>query len=258
MGQPREIGREFDPAGTDVGRPRGTTFFRKSGGGIAALGYLVEAYQYAKELHRSPWDFAVEIADLLAAGSTVNGLRWLVCKGYVEHARETTAYVDAARTFQRMAGLRFSKRTCFVLTEEGIAFARTWRAKSVPHDERVEFEPVEPDGRDGPLPKPQWDCQRQELRLGAAVVKRYKVPALNQERVLAAFEEEGWPVRIDDPLPPHPEQDSKRRLHDTITSLNRNQRRPLIRFLGDGSGQGVRWELVGPSGGEHSNGDAEL
>ena len=79
--------------------------------------------------------------------------------------------------------------------------------------------------------------------MGDIVVKQFKVPALNQERILAAFEEEGWPVHIDDPLPPHPEQDPKRRLHDTINSLNRNQKNPLIRFLGNGNGQGIRWEL---------------
>ncbi len=80
--------------------------------------------------------------------------------------------------------------------------------------------------------------------MGAAVVKQYKVPAPNQERVLAAFEEEGWPVHIDDPLPPSNDQDPKRRLHDTINSLNRNQKRSLLRFIGDGSGQGLRWELA--------------
>jgi hypothetical protein len=80
--------------------------------------------------------------------------------------------------------------------------------------------------------------------LGYVVVKQYKVPAANQERVLAAFEEEGWPVHVDDPLPPSGELDPKRRLHDTINSLNRNQKSGLIRFLGDGSGEGIRWELV--------------
>jgi len=38
-------------------------------------------------------------------------------------------------------------------------------------------------------------------------------------------------------------QDSKRRLHDTINSLNRNQKQSLIRFLGDGKGEGIRWEF---------------
>jgi hypothetical protein len=91
---------------------------------------------------------------------------------------------------------------------------------------------------------PQWDKERQELRLGDLVVKQFKVPAPNQELILAAFQEEGWPPRMDDPLPPHPEQDSKRRLHDTITTLNRHQKHRLIRFSGDGSGEGVRWELL--------------
>jgi hypothetical protein len=74
------------------------------------------------------------------------------------------------------------------------------------------------------------------------------VPAENQERILAAFEEEGWPVHIHDPLPPHSDQDSKRRLHNTINSLNRHQKQPLIRFSGNGSGQGIRWEWIPPAG----------
>ena len=48
----------------------------------------------------------------------------------------------------------------------------------------------------------------------------------------------------DDPLAPKLNQDSKRRLHDTINSLNRNQKHALIRFLGDGKGEGVRWGFV--------------
>ena len=59
-----------------------------------------------------------------------------------------------------------------------------------------------------------------------------------------AFEEESWPPRIDDPLPPHPDLMPKRRLHDTIKSLNRNQKNHVIRFMGDGTGEGIRWGLV--------------
>jgi hypothetical protein len=93
---------------------------------------------------------------------------------------------------------------------------------------------------------PTWDPDRQQLRVGRILVKEFKVPAANQQAVLAAFQEENWAPRIDDPLPPSPNQDSKRRLHSTINCLNRNQKRPLIRFLGDGSGEGVRWEFVLP------------
>jgi hypothetical protein len=34
-------------------------------------------------------------------------------------------------------------------------------------------------------------------------------------------------------------------LQETIKSLNRNQKQLLIRFIGDGSGTGVRWEFCG-------------
>lgn len=212
--------------------------------GKAALALLLESHAFAEELARSAWDFAVEIGSLRAAGLTSSDLRWLVCKSFVEHARESTMPGDQTRSFRAGGGLTFSRRTCFVLTETGVAYACRAIAKaSHPvgnngHGERV----VQAKASSGQRPK--WDRERQELRVGEIVVKQYKVPAANQETILAAFEEEGWPVRLDDPLPPHPEQDSKRRLHDTIVSLNRNQRNPVIRFSGDGSGQGVRWQLA--------------
>ena len=61
---------------------------------------------------------------------------------------------------------------------------------------------------------------------------------------MSAFEEEGWPPRIDDPLSPHPDQDTKRRLSDTIKCLNRKQSNRIIHFRGDGTGEGVIWEFV--------------
>ena len=82
------------------------------------------------------------------------------------------------------------------------------------------------------------------VTIAAEVIKRYRVPAPNQELILSAFQEEGWVPRIDDPLAPQLNQDSKRRLHDTINSLNRNQKQSLIRFLGDGKGEGIRWEFA--------------
>jgi hypothetical protein len=216
-----------------------------------ALRLLMEARQYAAEVERDIWDFAVEIDTLQQAGCTNSEFRLFVCKGYVDHAKETTLAGEEARTFQRRqrpGGLTFSRRTCFVLTDAGNRFACS--VLTEPSAEtpcglvactNLVAEPPE-------TPKPQWDRERQELRFGDIVVKQFKVPAANQERILAAFEEEDWPVRIDDPLPPNSDQDSKRRLHDTINSLNRNQKQNLIRFVGDGSGQGIRWELVESAG----------
>jgi hypothetical protein len=92
---------------------------------------------------------------------------------------------------------------------------------------------------------PSWDGQRKELRLGEELVKQYRWPAVNQELVLAAFQEESWPPRIDDPIPAALTQDAKCRLQDTIKSLNRNQKRRLLHFRGDGTGEGILWEGVG-------------
>ena len=91
---------------------------------------------------------------------------------------------------------------------------------------------------------PHWDPAIRVLRVGKHVVKQYRVPSPNQEMLLAAFQEEGWPPHIDDPLPPVADESSRDRLRDTIRSLNSSQKNRLIRFHGDGTGEGVVWELV--------------
>ena len=66
--------------------------------------------------------------------------------------------------------------------------------------------------------------------------------------MLSAFEEEGWPPRIDDPLSPLPGGNQREHLHNTIVNLNRYQRQRTIRFFGDGNGQGVCWEFIAAGG----------
>jgi len=218
-----------------------------------ALSLLWESYQFAKELGRKLWDFAVEIDELHRAGLTSSDLRWLICKGFLLHAQEVTLAGQQGRSFQFNAGLCFSKRSCFALTDSGVAFV----AASLVADQTAEggSKPERTSPRSGRVVVPRWDRARQELRVGHVIVKQFKVPAVNQERILAAFEEEGWPVRLDDPLPPQADQDPKRRLHDTINALNRNQKCPLIRFMGDGSGQGIRWALVRPPADDNGEGE---
>jgi hypothetical protein len=216
----------------------------------AAFARLLEAYAYARDLHRDLWDFAVEIGSLRAEGLTLSDLRWLACKGYVEHAREVTHADGPRRVFRPGGELVLSKRTCFVLTERGLAMAESMRRASAdadppvpPAEATVSLNPQDVAGGEPPS-IPRWDAELRELWVGGKLVKQFRLPSPNQERILTAFEEEGWPPRIDDPLPPHPEQDPKRRLHDTIKSLNRNQAHRLLRLYGDGTGEGVRWELV--------------
>lgn len=92
-------------------------------------------------------------------------------------------------------------------------------------------------------PKPVWDYERRQLRLGSKLVKQFTWPSKNQEAVLARFQELGWPDRIGDPIKRHPTICPKQRLHDTIKCLNRKQVNKLIKFRGDGSGHGVRIEI---------------
>jgi hypothetical protein len=91
---------------------------------------------------------------------------------------------------------------------------------------------------------PRWDAAARTLWLGTIPVKQFQVPASNQEHILAAFDEQGWPDGIDDPLPPIDGVEPKQRLDDTIKRLNRSHRHRVIRFAGNGNGQGVRWQRV--------------
>jgi hypothetical protein len=89
---------------------------------------------------------------------------------------------------------------------------------------------------------PTWDTTTRVLRLGPDVVAIFDSRAPAQEQILAAFEEERWPVRIDDPLTPNGEGDQKTRLNKAIHRLNKHVNSPHIHFCADGSGQGICWQ----------------
>jgi hypothetical protein len=200
----------------------------------AALGLLLQAHRYAEQVGCTAWDFAVEIHLLARAGSNHNDLRWLVCKNYLCHATEVTAPHSDRRCFRGDGPLRFGDATCFVLTEQGVAFANAVCGAAA-----AETAPARP--------VPRWDPDRQELSFDGALVKQFRSPAPNQFLVLTALQEEDWPPRIDDPLPPLPSVEPKRRLHDTIQALNRHQHAPRIQFMGDGRGVGVLWRPRPPA-----------
>lgn len=89
---------------------------------------------------------------------------------------------------------------------------------------------------------PTWDPGGRRLLWGNRVLKEYHHSAAEQHLILAVFVEQGWPSRIDDPLPPKFLLGSVERLHNTIRSLN--DRLEGIRFHCDGSGTGIRWERL--------------
>lgn len=249
------------------------------------LGQLLRAFDYARDLECSLWDFSIEIDRLLALGMTTSDLRWLIKRGYLSHAREITGPHDADRRFDPQSqNLAFSKGTCFVLTALGLALlgrepctdeTASTELLSVLHrpepatvsmaapgmaivrDDSPRFA-SESSGLSratlGSLQSagnitvtPRWDKALRTFLVGEHLVKHFRVPSPNQEAILDAFQEEGWPRSVDDPLPPVSEQHPKRRLRDTVKGLNMHQISPLIRFRGDGTGQRVTWELLAAS-----------
>lgn len=221
-----------------------------------ALALLHEALTYSRDVDLSKWDFALEIQSLRSERVTDSDLRWLSCKGYVEHADETTLPNQDRRSFRSSGHLTLSEDTCFVLTDEGYRVAdeilnsRPTSADRLPRrEQRQSIDELEANGSVADPQQEQvvWDPNLRELRVGKRVVKRFRVPAPIQELILTAFQEEGWPSRIDDPLSPAPSIYPKQRLHAAINSLNRNQKIPLLHFRGDGNGSGICWEFNGES-----------
>jgi hypothetical protein len=87
--------------------------------------------------------------------------------------------------------------------------------------------------------RPKWDARARKLTLGGELIHRFRRPAPIAEAILSAFEEEGWPERIDDPLPPLDGRNEATRLRKEIYVLNRRLKNPVIRFSMDGTGQGI-------------------
>lgn len=198
----------------------------------AALAILLQAHLAARSVNRSPTEFACQLASLQRSGVGESELRLLVSKGLAVHLTELTAQNDGERCFRPAANLRFSEASSFLLTEEGLAWAAG--SSSV----------TSPGGAGAQAIKPFYDQQRRTLFFGKRVVKRFRVPAVNQELILRAFEEEGWPPQIFDPLPQTPGIDPKKRLHDAIYRLNIHQECALLAFAGDGTSNGLLWRAT--------------
>ena len=87
--------------------------------------------------------------------------------------------------------------------------------------------------------KPEWDPDRNELWFRGRCVRtvRGRTVATNIHVILDVFHEDGWPTRIDDPLPNGPNHG---RLRSTVATLNEELSGMV--FLSDGTGEGIRWE----------------
>jgi hypothetical protein len=92
-------------------------------------------------------------------------------------------------------------------------------------------------GESVPAPSlPAWNAATGELTLDGRVVRIVARRASNIRRILSAFQEEGWPPRIDDP---RPGGENGPRLHRAIAMLNCELED--ISFHSDGHTRGVTW-----------------
>lgn len=243
--------------------------------GREGLLLLLQAHECASDSGSDEWDFALEMSSLQKRGLTETELRWLLKLEYVEHRIEATLLGDPTRCFLAQGGMKFTADSCFVLTTTGEQYVRALLhpANGPAHGHThglsnghrpAGLEPQLPAAGEPTFPtpspgliaievkslvipqnqRPTWDPDRKELWFGPHVVKRFRFQSPNQETILIVFHEEGWPAKIDDPLPPVPNQTSRQRLHDAIKNLNRHRLNRVIRFAGDGTGEGVLWERV--------------
>ena len=208
-----------------------------------ALLALLQALRYAEDVQRSPWEFAVDLPQMRELGLTLNDLRWLVCKGFV--ASSPSGSPETKRLAPSNGGgevLSFPRDTRFCITPAGVhqigpraALAPQRAAELAAASGQRSLPPQQA------AAVPQWDSDLRELRFGGQLIRRFRSPSPNQEVVLTAFQEAGWPPFINDPLPFCAEPDRKQRLDDTIGRLNRHRMHRLLRFETDLSGLAVRW-----------------
>jgi hypothetical protein len=176
----------------------------------AALALLLSLYRQAEEEAESPWRFAVRLTTLLRTGLTKVGARRLVERGVLDqHGKDLT------------------------LTEDGAKWAQRLNLPQGPFAPQS-AEPV-------PREVPVYNSTLRELRYKGKRVRRIRKGAVNLERILEVFEEEGWPPSIQDPLsgPPEGRED---RLHNALTRLNDKQTGE-VRIVFHRTGSIIYWEV---------------
>ncbi len=204
---------------------------------------LLRATELADECSADRWQFATTIQEIENFGATLADVRWLMLRGFAEHAKEVTVPGAKRRDFLPLPLTAFPPDTCLVLTNHGAEAIR-----AALEELKSEIPPAAPPHAAGETTDaaliPRWNPELCELTYSGQLIKRYRVPAHNQKLVLDTFEELRWICCIDDPLPPEGDLDPKRRLADTIKSLNRGQFARLIKFYGNGEGQQVCWKAL--------------
>lgn len=210
-----------------------------------ALRLLRESRGFADRSTGNPWLFALERRLLIVRGSSPNALRWLAKKGFVEHKVEITLPGASRRRFREVALLSFEDRSCFLLTDKGLAFALQIASREEEFLGASQGTSGKREATAGSLNVlPLWEPEPRRLWVGDRLLHHYKRPAPYQELLLTAFQEANWLVEIiDDPIPPTPNGDSRKRLENAVRGLNHCQHPRMLEFhvLNDGTAVAWKW-----------------
>jgi hypothetical protein len=177
----------------------------------AALALLLGRYRCASLLGWSPWDFPVELQTFRTLGVPEPLLRRLVEVGPVNEC-------PAPR------GAFPGDGTGFVLTLQGAVLAETL-LREVPE-------------------RPRWDPQKRQLWYGTVLVKQLKRLAPDQQLVLEAFQQAGWPEAISNPLAGETDAERRGRLRHVVKRLNRRRASDVLWFELARGGRGLRWRAL--------------
>ena len=195
---------------------------------------------YAADLKQDPWEFAPYFVELRELGITRTDIQWLLHKGIL-HRRPT---VDETNSLLRSATTTLSD-LLFILSDKGCSYVSPISNTAPESDgDAPHVDPTDDQATCGSPSelRPSWNRHDRELYFGDQLVKKFSVPAKNQELVLTAFEEEGWPQHIDSPLPPTKSGEvAAVRLRDTIKRLNQGHQAKYVTFHGNGSGSQIVW-----------------
>jgi hypothetical protein len=201
--------------------------------------HLVEAYHYSGRHAKDPWQFGIELGQLLTTGLTVSDLRWLVQQKYLEHAVEITTRRDRRRVFRPVSNLALAERSCFLLTPAGLAALGEATPATTDGPACAKGQERLPPQKEGETDKPRWEADAHTLFWGERRW-HFRRDAPHQEGILAAFQRQRWAGCVQVALEPAGGC-AKASLHNAVKNLNRKVR-PSLHFAQEGNGTRVSWE----------------
>ena len=218
----------------------------------SALELLEQGRRLALDVSCDPVEFGIGLDQFHRFDVPDMLITWFLRKGYVKACTPGEGNKQTGGHEATVVEVE-NQSTVYLLTESGIRLAHSVLSADsssllgAPTSLGIAGRTMELELQHGGVEvvKPEWDIVRRELWYSGKLIKRYKLPSMNQETILTAFQEERWTLRIDDPLPQHAKLNPHVRLGNTIKALNRHQKNPLLRFRGDGTGEGVIWEPTG-------------